>query len=80
MAQEVGLEQLVYFSTRQENTMDLVFIRHPGFKVMSKALLPIIPKGDHDSALFETSHQPYRPILGIQVDKFSCGRTSTPCE
>ena len=61
MAQELGLEQVVDFPTRQENTLDLVFTSHPGFKVRCKPLPPIAPKSDHDIVLFDTSHQPYRP-------------------
>ena len=61
MAQELGLEQVVDFPTRQENTLDLVFTSHPGFKVRCKPLPPIAPKSDHDIVLFDTSHQLYRP-------------------
>ena len=63
MAQELGLEQVVDFPTRQENTLELVFTSHPEFKVRCKPLPPIAPKGDHGIVLFDTSHQPYRPTL-----------------
>ena len=63
MAQELGLEQVVDFPTRQENTLDLVFTSHPEIKVRCKPLPPIAPKGDHGIVLFDTSHQPYRPTL-----------------
>ena len=61
IAQELGLEEMVDFPTRQENTLDLVLTSHPGFKIRCKPLLPVGPKSDHDIVLFDTSHQPYRP-------------------
>ena len=60
IAQELGLEQMVDFPTRQDNTLDLVLTSHPGFKIRCKPLPPIGPKSDHDIVLFDTSHQPYR--------------------
>ena len=56
----MGLEQLVDFPTRQENTLDLIFTSHPRFKIRCKPLQPIGQKSDHDIALLDTTHQPLR--------------------
>ena len=55
--QDLGFEQMVNFPTRQENTLDLVFTTHPGYKISCKSLPPIGEKSDHDIVLSDTSHQ-----------------------
>ena len=57
---ELGLEQLVDFRTRLENTLDNIFTSHPSFKIRCKPLPPIGQKSDHDIVLLDTSHQPLR--------------------
>ena len=52
---------MVDFPTRKENTLNLIFTSHPGFKIRCKPLPPIGIKSDHDIVLFDTSHQTYRP-------------------
>ena len=60
---ELGLEQLVDFPTRLENTLDLIFTSHPSFKIRCKPLPPIGQKSDHDIVLLDTAHQPLRARL-----------------
>ena len=59
ITQELGLEQTVNFPTLQENTLDLVSISHPGYKIRCKLLPPIREKSDHDIVLYDKSHQVY---------------------
>ena len=49
---ELGLEQLVDFPTRLENTLDLIFTSHPSFKIRCKPLPPIGQKSDRDIFFF----------------------------
>ena len=57
---ELGLEQLVDFPTKLENTLNLIFTSHPSFKIRCKPLPPIGQKSDHDIVLLDTAHQPLR--------------------
>ena len=61
LTQDLGLEQMVDFPTRQGNTLDLIFTSHPDFKIRCKPLPPIGLKCDHDIVLFDTSHKTFRP-------------------
>ena len=49
-----GLEQLVDFPTRKENTLDLFFTTHPSFKQRCKPL-PSIGNNDHDIVLLDVA-------------------------
>ena len=44
---DLNLEQVVSFPTRLQNTLDLVFMSHPSFKMRCKPLPPIGLKSDH---------------------------------
>ena len=57
VASDLGLEQMVDFPIRGENTPDLIFTSHPSFQERCKPLPPISGKSDHESVLFYTSHQ-----------------------
>ena len=57
---ELGFEQMVKFSTRLDNTLDLVLTSHPGFMPRCKPLHPISMKNYHDIVLYDTSIQPTR--------------------
>jgi hypothetical protein len=49
-----GLEQIVDFPTRKDNTLDLMLLSHPAYKLRCKPL-PSIGNSDHDkdvSAVF----------------------------
>ena len=50
ITQNLVFEQMVNFLTRQENTLDLVFTTHPGYKIGFKTLPHIGEKSDHDKA------------------------------
>ena len=51
IALDLSLEQVVNFPTRQENTLDLVFMSHPSYKVRCKPLPPVGFKSAHDVVL-----------------------------
>ena len=55
---DLNLEQVVNFLTRLQNTLDLVFMFHPSFKIRCKPLPPIGLKSDHEMVLLDTSIQP----------------------
>ena len=61
LTQDLGLEQMVDFPTREGNTCDLIFTSHPDFKIRCKPLPPIGLKCDPDINMFDTSHKTYRP-------------------
>ena len=52
VASDLGLEQMVDFPIRVENTPDLIFTSHPSFQERCKPLLQISGKSDHDIVLF----------------------------
>ena len=57
IASDLGLEQMVQFPTRGENTLDLIFTPHPSYQER----LPLISeRSDHDIVLFDTAHQQVR--------------------
>ena len=60
IASDLGLEQMVSFPTRGDNTLDLIFTSHPSYQERCKPLPPISAKSDHDIVLFDTAHQPVR--------------------
>ncbi|KAH3716784.1 hypothetical protein DPMN_059513 [Dreissena polymorpha] len=60
---DLSLEQVVNFPTRQQNTLDLVFMPHPNFKIRCKPLPPIGSKSDHDIVLLDTAYKPFRARL-----------------
>ena len=63
IAKDLNLEQVANFSTRLQNTLDLVFMSHLSFKIRCKRLPPIGLKSDHHLALHDTSIQPVRTRL-----------------
>ena len=63
IALDLSLEQVVNFPTRQENTLDLVFMSHPSYKVRCKPLPPVGFKSDHDVVLLDTAYRPHRARL-----------------
>ena len=60
IASELGLEQMVQFPTRGENTLDLIFTSHPSYQERCKSLPPISERSDHDIVLFDTAHHSVR--------------------
>ena len=60
IASDLGLEQMVQFPTRGENTLDLIFTSHPSYQERCKSLPSISERSDHDIVLFDTAHQPVR--------------------
>ena len=60
MGHDLSLEQMVDFSTRRLNTLDLLFSSHPAFMTQCRRLPPLGDKADHDMILYETSHQVVR--------------------
>ena len=60
IAMDLNLEQVVNFSIRLQNTLELVFMSHPSFKIRCKPLPPIGLKSDPDMVLMNTSIQPAR--------------------
>lgn len=60
---DLGLEQLVNFPTRQQNTLDLIFTTHPSYKIRCKPLPPTSHKSVHGIVLLDTAHQPQRSRL-----------------
>ena len=63
IAKDLNLEQVVFFPTRLQNTLDLVFMYHPTFKIRYKPLPPIGLKSDHAMVLLDTSILPVRNRL-----------------
>ena len=63
IAKDLNLEQVVNFPTSLQNTLDLVFMSHPSFKISYKPLPPIGLKSDHDMVLLDTSILPVRNRL-----------------
>ncbi|XP_063416249.1 uncharacterized protein LOC134697892 [Mytilus trossulus] len=55
-----GLEQIVDFPTRKENTLDLLLTSHPSFKLRCKPL-PSIGNSDHDIVLLDMACKPLKP-------------------
>ena len=55
-----GLEQIVDFPTRKENTLDLILTSHPSFKLRCKSL-PSIGNSDHDIVLLDIACKPLKP-------------------
>jgi len=55
-----GLEQIVDFSTRKDNILDLMLISHPAFKQRCKPL-PSIGNSDHDIVLLDIACKPFKP-------------------
>ena len=66
IAKDLNLEQVVNFPRRLQNTLDLVFMSHPSFKIRYKPLPPIGLKSDHDMVLLDTSILPVRNRLPRQ--------------
>ena len=63
LALDLSLEQVVNFPTRQQITLDLVFMSHPSYKVRCKPLPPVGYKSDHDVVLLDTAYRPHRASL-----------------
>ncbi|XP_053372574.1 uncharacterized protein LOC123561157 isoform X1 [Mercenaria mercenaria] len=69
LSHDLSLEQMVDFSTWNENTLDLVLTSHPAFMTRCKPPPPIGVRSDHDIVLFNTTHEvtrsrhPRRKIL-----------------
>ena len=55
-----GLEQIVDFPTRKDNTLDLMLTTHPAFKLRCKPL-PSIGNSDHDIVLLDMACKPFKP-------------------
>ncbi|CAC5410107.1 unnamed protein product [Mytilus coruscus] len=55
-----GLEQIVHFTTRKDNTLDLILTSHPAFKLRCKPL-PSIGNSDHDIVLLDLACKPFKP-------------------
>lgn len=55
-----GLEQIVDFPTRKDNTLDLMLTSHPAFKQRCKPL-PSIGNSDHDIVLLDIACKPIKP-------------------
>ena len=60
IAHDLSLEQMVDFSTRGDNTLDLILTSHPAFMTRCKPLPPIGVKSDHDIVLYDTTHEAVR--------------------
>ena len=66
---DLAIEQMVDFTTRNLNTLDLVLTSHPAFMTRCSRLPPLGAKSDHDIVLYDTTHeavrtrQPCRKIL-----------------
>ena len=69
ISHDLVLEQMVDFTTRNQNTLDLVLTSHPAFMTRCSRLPPLGAKSDHDIVLYDTTHkavrtrQPRRKIL-----------------
>ena len=55
-----GLEQIIDFPTRNENTLDLIFTSHPSYKQRCKPI-PAIGNSDHDIVLLDIACNPIKP-------------------
>ena len=55
-----GLKQIVDFTTRKDNTLDLILTSHPAFKLRCKPL-PSIGNSDHDIVLLDLACKPFKP-------------------
>ena len=55
-----GLEQIVDFPTRRDNTLDRMLTSHPAFKLRCKPL-PSIRSSDHDIVLLDMACKPFKP-------------------
>ena len=53
IASDLGLEQMVQFPTRGENTLDLIFTPYPSCQERCKSLPLISERSDHDIVLFD---------------------------
>ena len=78
ISQDLALEQMVDFTTRNQNILDLVLTSHPAFMIRCSRLPPLGAKSDHDIVLYDSAHevvrtrQPLRKILlWKNVDKES---------
>ena len=60
VASDLGLEQMIDFPTRGDNTLDLIFTSHLSYQKRCKPLPHISAKSDHDIVLFDIAHQPVR--------------------
>ena len=60
IASDNGLEQLVDFSTRNENILDLIFTSHPSYKQRCKPI-PAIGNSDHGIVLLDIACNPIKP-------------------
>ena len=75
MQSDLALEQMVHFSTRGNNTLDLLFTSHPTIVDKCKAL-PAIGRGDHGTvlidltlAIFNQQINPRKILLWDRADK-----------
>ena len=55
-----GLEQIVDFPTRKDNTLDLMRLSHPAYKFRCKPLSSI-ENSDHDIVLLDIACKPFKP-------------------
>ena len=55
-----GLEQIVNFPTRKDNTLDLMLLSHPAYKLRCKPL-PSTGNSDHDIVLLDIACKPFKP-------------------
>ena len=79
LALDLSLEQVVNFPTRQQNTLDLVFMSHPSYKVRCKPLPPVGYKIDHGVVLLDTAYRPHRarlPLRKLYMWKWQIHRAS----
>jgi hypothetical protein len=53
-------EQRIDFPTRKDNTLDLMFLSHPAYKLRCKPL-PSIGNRDHDIVLLDIACKPFKP-------------------
>jgi hypothetical protein len=60
IASDNGLEQIVDFPTRNENTLDLIVTSHPSYKQRCKPI-PAIGNSDHDIVLLDIACNPIKP-------------------
>ena len=60
IASDNGIEHIVDFPTRNENTLDLIFTSHPSYKQRCKPI-PDIGNSDHDIVLLDIACNPIKP-------------------
>ena len=60
IASDNGIEHIVDFPTRNENTLDLIFTSHPSYKQRCKPI-PAIGNSDHDIVLLDIACNPIKP-------------------